>query len=515
MTMKQSARKFFIYARKSTEEASRQVRSIPDQLVQLRDLARKEGITVIAELTESQTAKAPGRPVFNNMLDRIERGEAAGVLAWHPDRLSRNGVDGGRVMHLIDTGSITDLKFCTFWFEPTPQGKFMLAIAFGQSKYYVDNLSENIRRGKRQKLKDGLWPQFAPLGYINDRITRGITLDPIRAPLVRSAFELYAAGDCTLDHLTATMNRLGLTSRNNKPLSRAQFFRFLRNPIYHGLIRYREELHEGKHEPIISKSLFDQVQLTIRRRAKCKERLLKPYVFRKMFQCGTCGCCITTETQKGHHYLHCTKKKGACSEPYVREELIVSQLDAALASIAVPEAWLNEMETELAAERTESGKTRESHVAALERAIARTDAKLARLTSAYLEEALSLSEYRDMKNKLLEGKARCLEEKSNYERQDDNRLEPIERFIKRLREASLLASSERSAEKAKFLGSTGSNLTIQNRKLNCTFERPWKIIENHGRFAQSPTAAPVPGAAARGELDKIFTAAERGRFELP
>src|SRR5258706_13965497 len=101
MTMKQSARKFFIYARKSTEEASRQVRSIPDQLVQLRDLARKEGITVIAELTESQTAKAPGRPVFNNMLDRIERGEAAGVLAWHPDRFSGNGVYGGSGIDLI------------------------------------------------------------------------------------------------------------------------------------------------------------------------------------------------------------------------------------------------------------------------------------------------------------------------------------------------------------------------------------------------------------------------------
>jgi len=87
------------------------------------------------------------------MLERIEKGEASGILAWHPDRLARNSVDGGKVIYLVDTGKITDLKFPTFWFDSTPQGKFMLSIAFSQSKYYVDNLSENVKRGYRQKLK--------------------------------------------------------------------------------------------------------------------------------------------------------------------------------------------------------------------------------------------------------------------------------------------------------------------------------------------------------------------------
>src|SRR3990172_4940446 len=99
------------------------------------------------------TAKTPGRPIFNNLLDRIERGEANGILAWHPDRLARNSVDGGRVIYLLDCQKLRFLKCPTFWFENTPQGRFMLNVAFGQAKYYVDNLSENIRRGMRQKLR--------------------------------------------------------------------------------------------------------------------------------------------------------------------------------------------------------------------------------------------------------------------------------------------------------------------------------------------------------------------------
>jgi len=72
---------------------------------------------------------------------------------------ARNSIDGGRIIYLVDTGKITTLKFPTFWFDPTPQGKFMLSIAFGQSKYYVDNLSENIKRGIRQKLRNGIGKQ--------------------------------------------------------------------------------------------------------------------------------------------------------------------------------------------------------------------------------------------------------------------------------------------------------------------------------------------------------------------
>jgi site-specific DNA recombinase len=179
-----NAPRFFIYARKSTDDTSRQVRSIADQLAEVKELAEREKLEIADIFLEKQTAKSPGRPVFNEMLDRIEKGEAKGILAWHPDRLARNSLDGGRIIYLVDTGHIVDLRFPTFRFEPSAQGKFMLSVMFSQSKYYVDNLSENIRRGQRQKIKNGIWPQCAPLGYLNDRATRTIVLDPLKAPLV-------------------------------------------------------------------------------------------------------------------------------------------------------------------------------------------------------------------------------------------------------------------------------------------------------------------------------------------
>ena len=157
--------KFFIYARKSTDDEERQILSIQAQLDELRELARKESLTVAREYIEAQTAKEPGRPVFNDMMQALEKGEAQAILSWHPDRLARNSIDGGRVIYALDTGKLATLKFPTHWFENTPQGKFMLQIAFGQSKYYVDNLSENIKRGIRKKLRDGVYPNKPPIGY--------------------------------------------------------------------------------------------------------------------------------------------------------------------------------------------------------------------------------------------------------------------------------------------------------------------------------------------------------------
>jgi site-specific DNA recombinase len=502
-------KQFFIYARKSTESEERQVRSIGDQLAELREIARRDKLFVVDELVESQTAKMPGRPVFNEMLMRIEKGEAAGILAWHPDRLARNSVDGGKIIHMVDTKMIQDMRFSTFWFEPTPQGKFMLAIAFGQSKYYVDNLSENIRRGQRQKLLNGIWPQRAPLGYLNDRKNRCIVPDPQRADFIRQAFELYAPGDCTLDRLTATINGLGFTTLTNKPLARSQYHRTLRNPIYYGLIRYQEELYEGKHQPIITKKLFDEVQAVMQRRGKAKEPGFKAYPFRKMFHCAECGGFITTETQKGHHYLRCTKKKGPCSQRFLREEELCKQANSMLASIALPQECIDEMQTELMTEGRDSITSQQACRTTLHKAAAHADAKLKRLTAAYLEEALSLTEYRQLKNEVVEEKAALQERIKECNEAGENRLEPLTRFVKRLQEATLLASTENSVEKVKFLKTTGSNLTIQDRRIKLDFHEPWKTVKNHGRFAQPPKAAPPKGAASRGETNTIFTSAER------
>ena len=494
---------FFIYARKSTDDRDRQVRSIDDQLAELRELARRESLHVIDVLVEKQTAKAPGRPVFNGMLERIERGEATGVLAWHPDRLARNSLDGGRLIYLVDSGKIQELRFPTFWFEATPQGKFMLAVAFGQSKYYVDNLSENIKRGQRQKLRQGIWPKMPPVGYLNDRVTRTIVPDPERAPLVQKAFELYATSEYTLDRLTETVNDLGLTGRNGLPLARSQYHRVLRNPIYCGIIRYNGELFGGKHEPLVSKGLFDAVQELVHARSQPKSSRLKPYLYRALFHCGECGRAVTTETQKGHNYLRCTKWKIACSQPYVREEAIGDQISAALRDVSLPADWADWMLSQADALQSQELRSIETRTQSIRDAITAADKKLDRLMAAYVEGALTLPEYRQAKNALIEAKRR-LEEKLIAARESTcSPFEPLIRFIKATKQAAILAGSPDRASQRDFFKKVASNPTIEGRTIRITARGAWQLVAAHGPFAQNEKGAPMNGAPPEVAADHL------------
>jgi len=293
------------------------------------------------------------------MLDRICAGEADGILAWHPDRLARNSIDGGKIIYLLDTGKILDLKFPTFWFDSTPQGKFMMNIAFGQSKYYIDNLSENIKRGHRAKLRKGIWPNFAPLGYSNNPKTRAIDTDSEKAPLVRKAFELYASGEYTLKAVAIILDQAGLRSYKGDVLSVSCVQRMLKNPFYYGTFRFNGELYEGSHEPIISKKLFDEVQQVMNNRGKKKRKRKHEFAFSGFMKCGTCGCLITAETQKGHIYYRCTKKKQTCNEKYLREEALVEQMKSVIQKVSIPDDWADNMLAELDKER-EQAKTKTS-----------------------------------------------------------------------------------------------------------------------------------------------------------
>ena len=248
--------KYFLYARKSTDEPDRQILSIEAQIIELKEFAVKEHLNIVKTFIESQTAKEPGRPIFNEMLLQIERGETEGILAWHPDRLARNSVDGGRIIFLLDTEKIQSLKFPTFWFESTPQGKFMLNIAFGQSKYYIDNLSENVKRGLRQKVRRGEYPGVAPTGYLNNRLTKKMVPDPERFHFIKKLFELYATSKYSLESAKLSITEAGLKSRNEKPLHKSNIQMILQNPFYYGAFKFNGELYQGNHKPLISKKLL-------------------------------------------------------------------------------------------------------------------------------------------------------------------------------------------------------------------------------------------------------------------
>ena len=499
--MENQTRKFFIYARKSTDSEDRQVRSIGDQIAELRELAKKENLEVVDLLVEKQTAKAPGRPVFAEMLKRIEAGEAMGILAWHPDRLARNSVDGGQIIYLVDTGVIQELKFPTFWFDPTPQGKFMLSIAFGQSKYYVDNLSENIKRGHRQKLKNGLWPQMAPLGYLNNKATKMVYVNTEKAPLLKKSFELYASGKYTLKNLRKIISDFGLLGTKGKMLSVSNFQYLLKNPFYHGLIRYNGEYFEGKHEPIISKKLFDQVQEVMKQKSKPQiVDKMKYFLYRGFFHCAECGFTITADKKvkksgKEYTYYYCTKKNPhhECSQNvFTKEENISSQIKTVIQKVSLPDDWADWMISELEKEKQAKAQSSVFFAQNTKEEISKLDEKLEKLMTAYLENALSLEEYRESKNKLINQK-QVLKDKINaFEQKSNNRFELATKFIETSKEAKIIALQENPEQGRDFLKKIGSNFRIAEQTLNFDFKNAWKILENFNLSARSAEITIAP-----------------------
>ena len=464
--------KYILYARKSTDEDDRQILSIESQIAELKEFAAKEKLEIAASLCEAKTAKEPGRMKFGEMLARIKSGEADGIIAWHPDRLARNPIDGGQIIYLVDTGKIKSLKFPTFWFEDTPQGKFMLNIAFGQSKYFIDNLSENVKRGLRQKLRRGEYPGWAPLGYENDLRTHEIKLDPVKHKLVKRIFEMYATNKYTLRNLADKFNELGLESRTGKKLRSGIIQAMLQNPFYCGVFKYKGEAHEGKHEPIITKKLFDNVQEVMANRGRPTKPQKHEYYFTGFMTCP-CGCAITAEKHKGHIYYRCTKKKGACDEKYVREEELAEQLKSEIQKVSIPDDWADKILGKLEEEKQTQAQSSTALANEFRQNLIFVDEKMDKLLDSHLENIISKEDYISKKEKLINEKLVLQEQVKEIQSKSNNWLEPMRDFIFLLIKAKKIAGSGDSLELKAFLKNIGSNFILQGGKFALLDKSEW------------------------------------------
>ena len=488
--------KYILYARKSTDVEDKQVLSIEAQLVELRAYAKNENLHIIDELVEKQSAKTPGRPVFGDMLKRIKSGEASGIIAWHPDRLARNSIDGGQIVYLLDQTHLTNLKFPTFWFENTSQGKFMLSIAFGQSKYYVDNLSENTKRGLRQKVRRGECPGVAPFGYINDVRTHTIVIDRRNAPIAKEAFELYSQGNQRLEDIAEFLKSKGVLSRGGKTAHRDRVRKMLINPFYYGHFRYVGEVYEGKHTPIISKKLFDQVQAVLAKRGHQQKGATAPQVFCGLLRCGVCNMYITAEKKIKHQkngnvheyvYYRCTRKNKLikCAEPAVTETQLAPQLSEVLQSYALPESWAQEMEAMLVADERKAEQSSGAFIADAQTRVTSLQGKLKRLLDSYLDQDIDQPTYRAKQAELMSAKKSLEEQISKLTLASNVWAEPMHQWLKQA--VSLCETAESGdfvAIKQALLEIDGLNLFLKSKKAQPTaapkipppLKNPWHSL---------------------------------------
>ena len=489
--------KYFIYCRKSSEDEERQILSIEAQLAELREFAKQNGLFIVREYTESKTAKEPGREIFNQMLSEIEKGNASGILAWNPDRLARNSIDGGRIIYLVDTGKITSLKFPTFWFEATPQGKFMLSVAFGQAKYYTDNLRENILRGIRQKIRRGELSAKAPLGYFNEPRLRTIEPDKKTFNKVKEVLTAFATGEYTLTKIQNKMFSLGLVGKEGKSLHLSTIQGILKNPFYYGHFLYRGELHQGTHKPMISKKLFDKIQEALISNGKPrKKRGPKNFLFLNFAACGECGYTITAERKikksgRKYHYYHCTfkSKTQKCSQrSFLREEVFAEQIKEMCQKVSLPDEWREKFLAKLETESVEARHSSDLFAQNLRDQISAIKIRLERLTDAYLGEALELVEYQEKKNVLMAEKKTIEEKLSDFERKGNHWLELMRNWIIEANQAENLSKQENPSRMRDFLVSIGSNRRLSAGMLLADFKTPWNFLAETNAEGRSPEA---------------------------
>jgi len=336
--------KYCLYARKSTESDERQVQSIDSQVKEMLQIAERENLEIVDIRRESKSAKDSGnRPIFKELLKDIAEEKFNSILTWAPDRLSRNAGDLGSLVDLMDEKKLMSIRTFGQTFSNSPNEKFLLMILCSQAKLENDNRGVNVKRGLRARCERGLWPTCPPTGYFKEKRVdhKGQCLvDPDRGHVIRQMFEKVAyekwSGRKLYNWLRFDLNFR--TALGKKHLSLGNIYRLLENTFYYGPFEYPRgsgNWYQGKHEPIITKELFDLVQDQMKNSQLVRRENIE-FAFTKVMTCGLCGSGISaTEKFKKlknggynrHIYYGCTKAKDKnCKSGYISEEDLIKQL---------------------------------------------------------------------------------------------------------------------------------------------------------------------------------------------
>lgn len=480
---------YFGYIRVSTTKQGEKGSSLQEQKASIEAYARRLNLTVSQWFEEQETAAKYGRPVFTKMLQALESKLARGVITHKIDRSARNLRDWATLGELLDRG--IELHFAHESIDLSSRGGRLSAdIQAVVAADYIRNLRDEVRKGFYGRLKQGLYPLQAPIGYLDRGGGVPKAVDPVRGPLIAKAFDLYATGQWSLEKLSEEFFASGLRTKAGSRVTRIGFSRILNNSFYAGLIRISKtgELFQGIHTPLISTSSFDRVQAVLHGRITHKANINR-FRYQRLVRCASCGLALIASRHKGRVYYRCQTR--TCPTTCLREDRIDESVRAAARKLQLTDAeWAAvraDIDTVLAHQKIDIAE--ELRNIAL--AITVNDERVARLTDAYLDNVIEREIYLSRKEKFLYERGALVERRNSLEAGHDGLKRRIECILELARAFGDMPDLENDDCVRDTLARATSNLTLSQKTVVIAWANP---------FEQLIAAEPVTlGGPARGK----------------
>lgn len=467
---------YFAYIRVSTVKQGERGSSLQEQRAAIEAFAQRQKLTVSEWFEDRETAAKKGRTQFLRMMGRLEKGKAAGVLLHKIDRGARNLWDWARIQSLLDAG--IEVHFVHDNLDMSSRGGRLAAdIQAVVAADYVRNLRDEVHKGQRGRLKQGLYPFGAPIGYLNNGRGQAKTIDPVRGPLVRLAFELYASRRFSFDTLRAELRRHGLTRKNGGPLSRCSITAMLRNPFYAGVLRVKStgEHFAGAHEALIGASLFKEVQDVLDGKAK-KGPLKREFLYRKLFACASCRATLVGERQKGIVYYRCHTKD--CPTTGIREDEITKELTELTVGLQFIEQDIEGMTPLLDEEDKVWVKIKRDQLRTASLRVSAIEERERRLTDAYIDKLIERDAYSARRGALLLELAEARETHQRILYDDQAIGLQIKGFFEFMSALRFDRAVERIPQLQDVLRIVTSNRTLSGKNACATLQTPFREISS-------------------------------------
>jgi len=474
-------RKFFGYIRVSTAKQGERGVSLQEQRDAIIRYSQHSGLEVVSWFEERETAAKRGRPIFNQMLKGLRTGKAQGVVIHKIDRSARNLKDWADLGELIDRG--IEIHFANESLDLHSRGGRLSAdIQAVVAADYIRNLREETKKGFYGRLKQGLYPLPAPLGYVDKGKGNPKEFDPVKAPLVRKAFELYATGTYNLDSLTEELFRLGLRNRNGKKVTRSGLSDMFNNPFYIGLIRIvrTAEMFLGIHQPLVNKSLFDRVQKVLKGKFNTRTQQ-HAFLFRQMISCKQCGNTLVGERQKGYTYYRCHTK--SCPKVCVREEAIETRIQENLLLLQFNDEEKIYLRESIQKIKQEWGEKEKDLTNALTLRLNQIKDRLNRLTDAYIDQAIDRQIFEERKASLLMEQKDVEENLARAQEKSQSLPNQLQEFLELSEGAYLQYQSGLAEQKRDLVKIISSNRQVDGKNVVITLDFPFNEVANRFKKA--------------------------------